>query len=84
MEDVAEADYNHFVEKMWPNIKEIYNKNKSAKVPEADTTITAPDVTSTEVPEKAEAVRIFFKISSLGFKCKYFPISQPKIMVFFL
>lgn len=55
MEDVAEADYKHFVEKMWPNIKEIYNKNKSAKVPEADTTITAPDVTSTEAPEKAEA-----------------------------
>ena len=59
MEDVAEANYNHFIEKMWPNIKEIYNKKKAAKESEADSVVTAPGDTSTETPEKAEAVRKF-------------------------
>lgn len=52
MEDVVEADYNHFVEKMWPNIKEIYNKKNKPTESDPSTVITTADVTPT--PETSE------------------------------
>ncbi|XP_014786940.1 glucosidase 2 subunit beta isoform X2 [Octopus bimaculoides] len=53
MEEATEASYDHFIEKMWPNIKEIYRKPKKLEdevSQQEEETTTSPPVQVTPSP----------------------------------